>query len=279
MKEIGETQGNKNMKKPVGGNLFFFSLFMQKQKGDNKKKMELRKKALTLMAQGHEMWLEKAKIEDGNVELALLYGHNMRADGTADPERITPIVYSPDGTTLEPALTSKEDHHLLTFKAEKEGHYTAIVDLASVILSQTKEGYHVGPRFKFKNVIYAGAYHQMAKRIVPIGDVGTYHGELVHGILEIVPEDIRCEVGSEVELTVYYEGKSLASAEVKAVSKNEGKEMALVTTDEKGIARVPITGEGEWMFLVRHRDPTKKVSEEYDESVFVSTLVIETVEG
>ncbi|HJH26484.1 MAG TPA: hypothetical protein C5S37_06835, partial [Methanophagales archaeon] len=206
-------------------------------------------------------------------------GHNMRADGIADPEKITPIVYSPDGATLEPALTSKEDHHLLTFQAEKEGYYTAIADLASIIISRTKDGYQFGPRFKFKDVIYAGAFHQMAKRIVPIGDTGEYRGELVHGILEIVPKDTRCEVDSEVELTVSYEGKKLASAEVKAVSKKEGKEMALVTTDENGISKVPITGEGEWMFLVRHRDATKKVSEEYDESVFVSTLVMETTEG
>ena len=231
------------------------------------------------MAQGHEIWLEKAKIEDSGVELALLYGHNMRADGIADPERITSIVYSPDGAILKPAQTSKEDHHLLKFQAEKDGYYTAIVDLASVILSQTKEGYQVGPSFKYKDVIYAGAFHQMAKRTVPIGDAGAYRGELMHGILEIVPKDIRCEVGSEVELNVFYEGKNLVSAEVKAVSKKEGKEIALVTTDESGIAKVPIACEGEWMFLVRHRDPTKRVSEEYDESVFVSTLVMETAEA
>ena len=240
----------------------------------------MKRNTLVLMAQGHEIWLEKANIEDGNVELALLYGHNMRADGIADREEITPAVYSPDGTTLEPALTFKEDRHLLTFQAEKEGYYTVICDLATVIFSQIlKEGFQVGPRFKFKDVVFAGAYHQMTKKIVPIGDADAYHGELVHGILEIVPEDIRCEVGSEVELNVFYEGKNLASAEVKAVSKKEGKEMALVTTDDNGIAKVPIACEGEWMFLVRHRDPTKKVSEEYDESVFVSTLVMETVEG
>ena len=45
MIEIGETQGNKNMKKLVGGNLFFFSLFMQKQKGGNKKKNGIEKKS------------------------------------------------------------------------------------------------------------------------------------------------------------------------------------------------------------------------------------------
>lgn len=235
----------------------------------------MKRKRLVLMAQGHEVWLEKTRVsEDGIVELALLYGHNMRTDGIADPERLTPRVYSPDGTTLEPTLTSQADRHLLTFQADNEGYYTAVVDLASVILSQTKEGYQIGPRFKFKDVVYAGAFNQMAKRIVPVGDPGAYHGELVHGILEIVPKDIRCDAGSEVELNVFYEGKNLASTEVKAVSKKEGEEMTVVTTDENGIAKVPISCDGEWMFLARHRDTTKKVSEEYDETVFVTTLVM-----
>ena len=170
----------------------FFPLFIAKQKGGGMI-MEMRN-TLTLMAQGHEIWLEKGKIENGNVELALIYGHNMRADGIADPEKITPIVYSPDGAILEPALTSKEANHLLTFQAGKEGYYTTIADFASIIISRTKDGYQFGPRFKYKDVIYAGAYHQMAKRIVPIGEAGVYRSELVHGILEIVPKDIRCEV-------------------------------------------------------------------------------------
>jgi hypothetical protein len=138
VKEVGEN-GAWNETKTEEGLLegIFFPSSLQHRGGD--KVMEMRN-TLTLMAQGHEIWLEKAKIEDGNVELALLYGHNMRADGIADPERITSFVYSPDGATLEPALTSKEAKHLMTFQAEKEGYYTAIVDLASVILSQTKEG-------------------------------------------------------------------------------------------------------------------------------------------
>ncbi|NQE04561.1 hypothetical protein C5S32_01705 [ANME-1 cluster archaeon GoMg1] len=249
---------------------------MIKKEGSDMKKKEMSK--MTRVAQGHEIWLEKIRDSEGDVELALLFGHNLRPDGVADPKRITAVIYSPDGATLEPTLASEKDCHLLKFHAEKEGYYIGIVDLASFIISRTTEGYQFGPRFKFKDVTYAGAFHQMAKKIVPIGVADQYRGEPVHGILEIVPEDIHCEMGSEVELNIFYEGKKLDSAEVKAVSKKEGKEMALVTTDESGVAKVPITCEGEWMFLVRHRDPTKKVSEEYDESVFVSTLVMETVE-
>lgn len=46
-------------------------------------------------------------------------------------------------------------------------------------------------------------------------------------------------------------------------------------TDEAGVARGPINIDGEWMLLVRHVDPSKKVGEESDESVFVSTLEME----
>ena len=42
-----------------------------------------------------------------------------------------------------------------------------------------------------------------------------------------------------------------------------------------GHYRIPISTDGEWMFLVRHKDPTKKVNDMFDESVFVSTLVMQ----
>jgi uncharacterized GH25 family protein len=51
--------------------------------------------------------------------------------------------------------------------------------------------------------------------------------------------------------------------------------MAFAKTDGNGIARIPVTEGGQWMFLARHRDPTKKVNDAFDESVFVNTLVME----
>jgi uncharacterized GH25 family protein len=76
-------------------------------------------------------------------------------------------------------------------------------------------------------------------------------------------------------MKVFCEDKPLASADVKAVFKKEGKEMAVAKTDENGVARIPVSENGQWMFLVRHLDPTKKVNEEFDESVFLNTLVLE----
>ena len=50
---------------------------------------------LSLMAIGHEIWLGEAKTSKSGVELSLLYGHNMKQDGSLDPKRITPLVYTP----------------------------------------------------------------------------------------------------------------------------------------------------------------------------------------
>ena len=230
---------------------------------------------LELMVQGHEIWLEKSKVDGDNVELALLYGHNMRQDGIADAKRLKAFNYHPDGSKSDVAVIPDEKRHLLRFKADTEGSYAVIVDMESSILCKTKDGNKRGPRSQFKDVTYAGAFHQMAKILCPIGGDGKYTGQVVHGILEAVPSKPWCQVGQEIELQVFYEGKPLASEEVKAVSKMYGKEMAAVTTDMEGIAKFKITAEGPWMFLARHRDPSKGVPDQYDEAVFVTTLALE----
>jgi len=230
---------------------------------------------LCLMAIGHEIWLGDAKTNNSGAELSLFYGHNMKQDGSLDLKRITPLVYTPTGATLTPSLAPKEDHYIIHFSADGDGYYTTVIDLSAVVFSKTDEGYQVGPRHQFKNVTYAGAFHQMAKCIIPIGEAGEFKGEPVHGILEIVPREPKMAVGGEAELKVYYEGRPLPKAEVKAVSQKEGKDVWTMKTDEEGIAKGPITADGEWMFLVRHVDPTKKASEEFDETVFVNTLVME----
>ncbi|MFB3766073.1 MAG: DUF4198 domain-containing protein [Methanotrichaceae archaeon] len=230
---------------------------------------------MALIIRGHEIWLEKANCSNNNVDLAIMFGHNMRQDGVADAKRLKAFVYFPDGRKLAPLLIPEEKRNIMRFDAEEAGYYTAIADLGSIILSQTKDGYERGPKSMFKDVVYAGAFHQMAKTIIQMNGAGEFKGTLVHGILEIVPKDYRCQVGQETELQVFYEGSPLAFEEVKAVSKIDGAEKAVVKTDEHGTARLPITTVGDWMFLVRHRDPAKKVSEMFDESVFVTTLVME----
>lgn len=57
----------------------------------------MQERNLSLMIQGHEIWLERSGIENNNVELSLVYGHNMRQDGVSDISRFSPSVFLPDG--------------------------------------------------------------------------------------------------------------------------------------------------------------------------------------
>jgi uncharacterized GH25 family protein len=240
----------------------------------SKKMAYMRDNKLFLMIQGHEIWLEEYASEKSDVELSLVYGHNMRQDGMADSKRLRAFVYLEDGSSSELEIIPSDGRYLLKFKPDRDGYYTAVADMGSIVFSQTKDGYETGPKSQFKDVIYAGAFHQMAKIIVSVGRTGKFEGKLEHGILEIVPKEPHCTVGQEIELQVFYEGKPLCRAEVKAVSKSAGKEIALVRTDEVGIAAIKVTQGGDWMFLVRHRDATKKVAEAFDESVFITTLTM-----
>lgn len=230
---------------------------------------------MELMMQGHEIWLEKSKADGEDIELALVYGHNMRQDGVPDAKRLKAFSYHPDGSKHDVDLVPDEKRYLLRFKADKQGPYAAVVDMESSIFCKTKDGNKSGPRSQFKDVTYAGAFHQMAKILYPMGDDEQYNGQVLHGILEAVPNKSWCPVGQDAELQVFYEGKPLGFEEVKAVSKEDGMETALIKTDEQGKVHIPITSPGEWMFLVRHRDPSKKVNDMFDESVFVSTLVMQ----
>ncbi len=231
---------------------------------------------MILMVKGHEMWLEKMKATGKDVEVGLYFGHMMKVDGCPDVAKVAPTVYAPDGKKVPAELKAKKESLELKFKADKPGCYTVMADLSPEIYSNTlKEGFKTGPKKMYKDAVYAGAWHQMAKAVVTVGTDGKYKADHIAGILDIVPKETTAKVGKPLELTVFYDGKKLPGAEVKAISKKEGKEMTALVTDKDGAVKVPITADGKWMFMVRHRDETKGVKDEFDELVFVTTYVLE----
>ena len=100
---------------------------------------------LTKMVVGHELWLGQAKQEGDQREVSLLFGHNMRTDGVLNPARVKPLIYRPDGSTIQPTMSSESDRYRLRFPFAGDGCYTAIVDLVPIVVSQNSEGYHIGP--------------------------------------------------------------------------------------------------------------------------------------
>jgi hypothetical protein len=87
--------------------------------------------------------------------------------------------------------------------------------------ASTKDGNKRAPRSQFKDVTYAGAFHQIAERCIPKGEAGPFKGDLVDGILEIVPGGPRMTMDGEAELKVYCEGLPLLGVEVNVVSQKK----------------------------------------------------------
>lgn len=230
-----------------------------------------------LMVYGHEIWLELSRTQDNGVEIELAYGDRMKKDGTIDPRSVSPVAFDPDGTGIIPNIIPKNAHHLITLPAGKPGYYISAVDLQPVTISISQsEGAAVGPRRMYKDTLYAGNYQQMAKIIVPVGEAGQYLARHVHGIFDIIPDAAWLVPGSCIGLMLLYEGKPVPGVDVCAISKAGGKTWATGKTDVGGIVRLLIPATGTWMFIARHRDRQKRREYEYDETVFVTTLVMET---
>jgi uncharacterized GH25 family protein len=64
------------------------------------------------MIHGHEIWLEESANENADVELSLVYGHNMRQDGVADSKRLKAFIYSDGGSNRELEIIPGGSRHL-----------------------------------------------------------------------------------------------------------------------------------------------------------------------
>ncbi len=226
------------------------------------------------MVHGHEIWLDSPFISEGKVTVLLRYGHNLVSDGIPPRHMVNPTIYTPNGRTMGPQIMAMRDGYVLGFPIQDKGNYSLYVD-SSAVWNKTESGYKMGSKSQFSDVSYSGAFHQMAKKIVP-SEPGNDIGEaIVHGILELIPGSTGLTLGKDAAIHVLYEGKPLAGIELKVYSKKDKKER-MIKTDAKGKVKVQIDQEGEWMFLMRYRDASKKVEDEYDETVFVTTLIMET---
>ncbi|AGB01913.1 nickel uptake transporter family protein [Methanoregula formicica SMSP] len=234
--------------------------------------------SLLRMINGHEIWLEVAQRADRGLDIEILYGDCMRTDGSIDMSRIVSRVFDPDGLEIIPEMKSVDTRHFLELKAVKDGYYTSFADLNPVLISISQTaGCKLGPRRCYDDIVYAGAFRQMAKIIIPFGNTGGAPPGHLHGILDIIPRSAHLVAGREIALSLVYEGNPVSGVCVEAVSKEQGRIAARGKTGADGIVCLPVSGPGTWMFLARHRDRAKSMADEFDETVFVTTLVMGTV--
>lgn len=222
---------------------------------------------------GHEMWIDTPSSIENIVSCHLRYGHNMSVDGVAPKSYVNSIVYTPDGKRLKADETEEKDGYLLSCPKSMDGDYSFYIDSSSVWCHDANNKWAMCPKSKMEGASYSGAFNLVAKKIIPTSN-GQEFVPVSHSTLEILPMARSIMVGKKAEFKIIYEGRPLSGSEIKAYCKDTNKDVMVNIVDGK--AMVPIDHAGTYMFLVRHRDGTKRIDDVFDETVFVTTLVMET---
>ena len=222
---------------------------------------------------GHEMWIDTPSATESTISCHLRYGHNMSVDGVAPKSYVNSMVYTPDGKRLKADETDETDGYLLSCPKDKDGDYSFYIDSSSVWCHDANNKWEMCPKSKMKGAAYSGAFNLVAKKIIPTNKDQEFV-PVSHSILEILPGARSIKVGDKVEFNIIYEGSPLSGSKIKAYCRDANIDVMVDIADGK--AMVPIDHAGTYMFLVRHRDETKRIDDVFDETIFVTTLVMET---
>jgi uncharacterized GH25 family protein len=112
----------------------------------------------------------------------------------------------------------------------------------------------------------------VAKRI--ISKDGSNPGNVMHAALEIMPEKAVFKVGEEASMKVLYEGKPMKKNKCTVFNRN-WQDLRNISTDDEGNLKFTVDQPGIYIIITRHSDSTKSVCDEFDETVFNTTLTIE----
>ena len=225
------------------------------------------------MVYGHEMWLEGLKYEDGSYFIYGLYGHKLVPDKPMPTDYANPVLYDDDGRVEDPYRDIVNDPRGWEFSFEDKGAdvYTLYIDSCSTWVTDD-EGWHRGAKREFDKVTYSGSFHMTAKRI--ISKDGKKVGDVRHTELEIVPSEATLHKGSKGTVEISYNGKPLGDHKV-IVYCRAWQDLQTMKTDSEGRLTFDVTDPGTYIFITKYTDASKAVSDEFDETVFSSTLTME----
>ena len=191
----------------------------------------------------HDFWVEKA-----GTTLKVVYGHGSQRL-PYDPSSIKEVRgFDAQGKEIQVGVEKKKESALLVPKGE-----------ASVITMTVDDGYWVktimglkkGTKREKKKVIDSYQALDCSKAILTWGEAA---GKPLGLKLEIVPLQNVFEVkaGQKLQVKVLLDGEPLANVEVESIEHTK-----TAKTDAKGVAEVPLSGEGLKVITARYRMPLK----------------------
>lgn len=231
---------------------------------------------------GHELWFEnlQSDFKTDVYSADLKYGHNMIQDrnGRKTPqEYLNPYAFDALGNPIKVTMEELDEGwggHRVSFKGTGHAPYTLYNETYPMIWNLINDGsWTVGSKKDYSDVKVSGNYEMYAKVVFSEGDIVQHE----HAILEILPDRLELKVGERASFQIKYEGKPVAGKEVKFYNRDHNTEF-FDTTDSDGNASLAVQDEGDWMILVRQKDASKAVDDEFDEAVFVTTLFMKARE-
>ena len=241
----------------------------------------------------HVTWLEptKAVFQPGEqVEIKALWG-SMRNPELGEHEKWHAYLL---GGSARLELPIREEMrgfiegkpcYLLSFKPEKKGTYTMVLENNYGILNALVSGDWVyGPKKHHDGVKESFHLYQYAKTIIAVGALGQ-ESVKVGNELEIVPSKSgTLHADDLIELTLLYQDSPLPEVELKATYSNysysneepPGFYPFTSTTNADGKAEFKLGGAGDWLFVAEHR-VEKGIEGEYDKKWLNATLLLPEV--
>ena len=219
---------------------------------------------------GHEIWLENAVMNGDKFSSDLRYGHNMVGDGEVPEKYVNPTVFDKNGKPVQNIVERIPNGFKISFGNKGTMPYSMYIESIPVIWNVIADGtWKAGVKRDYTDVKTSASYQMYAKIIF----ADSEPPQVEQAMLEIMPDKGKLCVDKDIGFTIKYEGRPLINKEVKMFCKESGEEI-FKNTDSTGKVSVKINKPGEWMFLVRHKDGSKCVENEFDESVFITTLVM-----
>ena len=222
---------------------------------------------------GHEIWIGDVFREGGEICAYALYGHKMVPDKPMPTDYANPVLYDDDKRVEDPYRDIVNEPRGWEFEFEDKGAkvYTFYIDSCSTWVTDD-EGWHRGAKREFDKVSYSGSFHMTAKRIISRN--GKDVGDVRHAELELVPSEATLYKGKKAEIEVSYNGKPLGNHKVVVYCRG-WQDLVTMKTDDDGKLRFDVTDKGTYIFIAKYTDDTQAVDDEFDETVYSSTLSME----
>lgn len=230
-------------------------------------------RSFSRMAYGHEMWIGDVVRKDGVITALGLYGHKLLPDKPMPTDYANVVLYDDNGRadTPERDIINKPRGWQFTFPDKGAEVYTLYIDSDSLWVVND-EGWHRGSKRDYDKITYSGSFNMIAKRIISKNRENP--GSVMHAALEIMPDKASYKMGETAVFTILYEGKPLADHKVILFGAG-WQDLHNDRTDADGKVSMKVDNPGSYVVIAKHNDPSKCKEDEYDETSFSSTLVVD----